>query len=534
MALSPRRLVAAGALLLCLLAGLGVRLHRLQFGAGPRLAAAALAQRSQALRLPEGRGEILDRNGLPLLDPRLRWVAIAFPALLRAPGALDEAAAVLGIDPARLADALRRNEPAVVADELSPAALQRLLERPVPGLVAHRRLVRRGPAAQAGHLIGWLRDSDGVPVSGLELQYDEWLRAARPPAVGAVVDALGRLLPGAGVREVAGARGGSLVLTIDARWQRAAEAALVRQGRRGAAVVLDPRSGELLAAASWPPLPQDWLNRATSAFPTGSVFKIVVAAAAWEEGLDGLDALPDPERGLLDLKAALVVSSNPAFQAVGRRLGGQRLLEYARRFGLGQVTELALPGEAPGSLPEPWELRVGDVGQLSIGQGPLTATPLQMAKAMAAVANDGVAMPLRVVREYRTPAGRPQSAGPEAAGAGQAPGRKRPPAPVRLVSADTARRVRDALEAVVAEGTGRDARVAGVTVAGKTGTAEAYDAEAGEWISHAWFVGYAPADAPQVVVAVFAQRGVSGGLTAAPVFAEIVAAGFGLDAIAER
>lgn len=538
--LSPRRAFAVAALLATLLAGLGFRLHRLQLRQGPALAAAALTQRAQALPSLDGRGDILDRNGLPLTDPRVSWSAIAFPALLRTPGALGRAAGALGLDPAALALALGRGEPAAVKSDLSHDEVERLRSAPVPGVAVQRRVVRRGPAVQAGHLIGVLRDADGAPLTGLELQYDAWLRPSRQRAIAVLVDARGRLLAGAGTRELAGGEGRPLMLTIDARWQAAVEGALRRHGDPSAAVVIEPRQGDVLAMASWPALPDDWLNRAISAYPTGSVFKPIVAAAAWEEGLDRLGPLPDPDRGPLDPHTALAVSSNPAFQALGQRLGGERLLAYARRFGFGRSTELGLPAEATGNLPEPWALRVGDLAQLSIGQGPLTATPLQLARAFAIIANNGLSVPLRVVREpaaeSRTSPAPPATTAPAPGATAIAPTAPATlaPAPARVISAATARMVQLALRAVTDEGTGQEARVPGISVAGKTGTAEAYDGDAGRWISHAWFVGYAPAESPRVVVAVFAQRGVSGGLTAAPLFADIVAAGFGLDGVASR
>lgn len=532
--MTPRlRIAAVGALLLGALALLAGRLAAIQIRDGPALAAAGLLQRAQVWRSDDGRGLLLDRHGLPLTDPRRLRAALAFPPPLSDTEPLTRAAAALSLPPEGVAGALRSRVPVVLKEGLSEAEVAELRRLALPGVAVVSRRVRQGPGALASHLLGHLRPADGVPLTGLELQYDHLLKPAARPAVAAFVDARGRLLEGIGVRELepslegagdplaagaVGGRGADLILTIDGLWQHAAEAALRRHGGRGAAVVLDPRSGELMAMASHPPAPQDWLNRATSAFPPGSVFKIVVAAALWEEGLDRLGPASDPERGSVDLGAALAVSSNAAFQEFGRRLGADRLLRYARAFGLGRRSDLQLPGEAPGALPQPWEVRVGDLSQLSIGQGPLTATPLQMAQVVAAIVNDGVRMPLRLVREARrggAPAPLPA--------AGE---------PVRVVSERTARLVREGLRAVTDFGTGREARVPGVAVAGKTGTAEAYDGELGGWVSHAWFVGYAPADRPQVVVAVFAQRGVSGGLTAAPLFAEIVATGLGLSATA--
>ena len=332
-------------------------------------------------------------------------------------------------------------------------------------------------------------------------------------------------------------RGADLILTLDARLQRAAVQAL--GDRRGAVVALDPKTGAILALTSWPrydpnQLDEEWsglvadenrplVDRAlTGRYPPGSVFKLVVAAAALQEGTVQPDTRFDDEGSWLvggfkvrnygdrafgehDFREAMAQSVNTTFAKVGTELGAARLARYASAFGVGEELPWRLGG-GTGSFPDPDGMDTAHVAQASFGQGEVLVTPIEMALITAGIANGGRIMaPYLVseVRDYRQTV--LERAEPRV---WQAP-----------ISADTAATLRDLMVGVVDHGTGAAAAVPGVSVAGKTGTAEV-----GAGDPHAWFVGFAPADDPQIVVAVVVENAGTGGGVAAPVARAVLAA----------
>jgi penicillin-binding protein 2 len=369
--------------------------------------------------------------------------------------------------------------------------------------------------------------------------------------------------------------GGRVTLTLDLDLQRAAyEAfdAIASAGEEpvsGAAVALDPRTGELLAMVSRPSFDpnvfagrldaQDWRaladdperplqNRAlTGQYPPGSTYKALVAVAGLAEGV----ITPETRffcpgsftlgrrtyrcwkregHGSVALHEALVRSCDVYFYQTGLAVGIDRLARYARAFGLGQVSGISLAGEKPGLVPtsawkerrfaEPWML--GETVSASIGQGYNLLTPLQLALAYSAIANGGRVMRPRLVLSLD---------GPEGPMLGE---------PIQVTSrlpVDNSHlaRVRLALAGVVQEpgGTGGRSRVPGVVVAGKTGTAQVVRLEHTEGMSedqiprryrdHAWFVAFAPAEQAEIAVAVLVEHGGHGGSAAAPVAQRILA-----------
>src|SRR5262245_65319791 len=235
----------------------------------------------------------------------------------------------------------------------------------------------------------------------------------------------------------------------------------------------------------------------------------------------------DHDRGALTLQEALQFSCNTFFYQLGLKLGPEKIVQMAEAFGLGRVTESGLTGERPGLVPSPaWKRETlkdkwhpGDTVSLAIGQGLITVTPLQVARFMAAVANGGTLWKPRLVDRVATADGRLiRQEAPQIQGRVEV-------APVIFEF------LHAALGAVVAEGTGKQARVPGLTVAGKTGTAQTHefrsDAERKRRDQdHAWFAGFAPIEEPQVVIVVFAERAGLGGQVAAPIAREVLKAVF--------
>jgi penicillin-binding protein 2 len=308
---------------------------------------------------------------------------------------------------------------------------------------------------------------------------------------------------------------------------------------------MDPRTGEILAMASSPSFDpnrfsagiseRDWrrlsqdrrnplLNRATaSAYEPGSVFKVVTGLAALQEGRTtpssrflcpgylqlGRWVFRDLQaHGVVDFTTGVAQSCNVMFWTLGRALGPQRLADYARQLGFGRPTEVDLPLEVAGVIPDPeYKQRTwreawypGDTLNMAIGQGFVLVTPLQVARALSAVANGGTLLQPRLARAVLSPDGRlVRTFPPKVQGSLQA-------SPFALAA------LRRGLEAVVERGTGQAARVEGLRVAGKTGSAETPRGR-----PHAWFAGYAPADQPRIVVVVLVEHGYRGGLSAAPI-----------------
>ena len=342
--------------------------------------------------------------------------------------------------------------------------------------------------------------------------------------------------------------GGGVVLTLDQAAQRAASQAM--GNKRGAVVALDPKSGAILAMVSTPSYEPErlsshdpasirayyqelterdddpLLNRAISqTYPPGSTFKVITAAAALEAGTAPDTRVPAPDQLVLPqttvplrnfggsrcddgrtqtLADALRVSCNTAFAQLGLDLGEQALREKAKAFGFEDdgltLTERVASSSIPSGLDPP------SLGQSAIGQRDVRTTPLQMALVAAGIANDGTVMKPYVVREVQAPdLTRLSVAQPETYR--------------EAVSPEVAEQLTSMMELVVTDGSARSAAIPGVRVAGKTGTAQHRPGAD----PHAWFIGFAPADDPQVAVAVIVENGGSlgseatGGAVAAPV-----------------
>jgi penicillin-binding protein 2 len=561
----------------------GGQLANLQILSGERLAALSDRNRLRLRPIAAPRGILFDRTGLPLVDNRPAFTLMVVPRDVPDLGALVERLAeLLQVPEAELRDRLTRVSP----DSPWPVRLSRGLtleevarveewRLELPGVTVDVEPQRAYPGIQfAAHLLGYVREAseadlgrdgmrrgDLVGQTGLERLHDAHLRG-RDGGEQVEVDAYGRLIRVLDRREPV--PGAHMWTTIDRRIQQAAEDAL--GARPGAIVVMDPRNGDVLALASHPAFPverfsrpldrETWLalvqdparpllNRAVQGiYPPGSLFKIVVAAA----GLQGQVITPfdrlscprqwmfggrpyhnweDRDRGALNLHEALEFSCNTFFYQLGLKVGPERIGQMAEAFGFGRGTESGLTGERAGLVPSPaWKRETlkdkwhpGDTVSLAIGQGLITVTPLQVARFMAAVANGGTLWKPRLVDRVVTADGRLiHEAAPEIQGRVEL-------APVIFDF------LREALGAVVSEGTGKQARVPGVSIGGKTGTAQTHEFRSDadrkrRDRDHAWFAGFAPLDEPQVVIVVFAERGGLGGQVAAPIARDVLKAVF--------
>jgi cell division protein FtsI/penicillin-binding protein 2 len=527
------------------LLGLGARCAHLQIIKSSELLDLARTQQEKEVVLDPHRGPIVDRNGKELA------LSLAVDSVYADPAEVGDLAAaarrlapVLGLRAGEVREHLEGGRHfAWLKRKITPDLRRRVEALKMPGIGFVRESRRYYPKRKlAAHVVGAC-GLDNQGLAGLEFAYDTAVRGTpgrmrflRDGRGGAVLDRT-RVEPTAGT---------GLALTLDEVIQHLAEreldAVMERTSARGAAaVVLQPRTGEILALASRPTYdPNSYSsaredarrNRAvTDFYEPGSTFKVVTAAAVLDLGRVRPDETiwcgngsivvarhrfneDSHPFGNLTFTEVLARSSNIGAITVARRLEPREFLDAIRSFGFGRKTGIELPGENPGMLRDLVAWSGLSQASLAIGQE-IGVTPLQLAAAVGVVAGDGVWVRPHVVQATFGPDGRRVPA------PGDGPGR-------RVISETTARTLRRMLQSVLgAEGTGRAAAVPGYSVGGKTGTAQ--KSEAGGGYSRdrhvAWFAGFVPADRPALVIVVMVDepKGPSyhGGAVAAPVFAHI-------------
>jgi cell division protein FtsI/penicillin-binding protein 2 len=534
-ALLQRRigLLFAAFLVLLLLAGL--RAFWLGTVRGSDLRSRALAQQVEQMDIPARRGTITDRNGTELAVSEDSITVYANPKVIRDPaGTASKLSPFLGVSYQKLLGAMSdRSRGFVYLARKLPLAkgtlVQKLKIQGIGSTTEPRRVYPQG--TMAAQLLGSV-GVDNYGLSGIEQSLEKRLHGTDGKRK-IVNDALGQ--PVSIVDEKRAQAGTDVRLTIDAAIQQRVESVLAGVGQtfnpKGAtALVLDPRSGEVLALANYPEAdpsspglgdPYARQNRAVQAsYEPGSTFKPMTVAGALEEHLMTPNTVFDipPQLQVADrtihdahdhgyesltVSQVLAQSSNIGAVKIGLRLGARNFDRYIRQFGFAGSTGIDLPGEAAGIVPRPKSYSGSSMGNLPIGQG-LAVTPIQMATAYQAFANRGVVHRPHVIASDR------------------APGH-------RVISASTAADVSRMLEGVLGPGgTAEEAKVAGYTLAGKTGTAEKPDPLTGGYSKSKYFasfIGFAPARNPRLLVAVMVdepQGSIYGGVVAAPAFEKIV------------
>ncbi|MBU1157659.1 MAG: penicillin-binding protein 2 [Proteobacteria bacterium] len=574
------------------------RLWYLQLLKGEHFRLLSENNRIRLVDLAPSRGLIFDAEGRLLADNRPAFTLAVIPEDVGDWAVLTRRLHnLVGLSPEEIAKARRAAQgappfkPVVLRNHLDrhQLALLETFRYELPGVKVLVRYQRAYLAPRmAAHVIGYLgeinkqelersnravyRMGDWVGRYGLEKSREQVLHGRRG-ARQVEVDAMGREIKL--IKEVPASRGADITLSINLDLQKAAAKAL--EGRAGAVAALDPRTGQVLCLYSSPTFdPNDFItgmstkqwkalaedpkhplkDRSISGmYPPGSTYKIITAAAGLAEKAINLTTrffcagqMPFGNRyyrcwaykkgghGYTDIHKAIRESCDVFFYKTGLKLGVDRLAKWARAFGLGRPTGISLPHESPGLVPdsqwkkkrfkEPWQ--DGETLSLAIGQSFTLVTPLQMARMTAVVANGGMLVTPTLVKTVTPPGGEPVPA-PE-------PVKTRVPiAPEHL---DT---IAKGLAAVVNEphGTARRARLPGIIVGGKTGTAQVVglkfeksfgDEENVPWKyrSHALFVAYAPVENPTIAVGVVVEHGGHGGSDAAPVATAVMRAYFGI------
>lgn len=521
------------------------RLVYLQVLESPKLAIEGLSGRVAEVSLGPERGDIFDRNGALLTNTVQTFCIIIFPAQVVDPyEAASQLVAFSGIDKNEMIKKIRQAQrPFKLQANITEKVAEAVNQLQIPGVLAVAEKSRYSYNSLAVHTTGYINVADNQGVSGIERMYDDILRGEQTEHVAALVDAGQQIIPGLGYTRLKLGNNlgpGNIILTIDSRIQKIVENIMDKHEIKGAVVIMKPSTGEILAIASRPKFDPTqienyltmktapFLNRALSAYQPGSIFKLVVAAAALENKVVRPDdTFFDPGyvdvsnrrfygwdyeqggRGKITFTDAMAYSSNPTFITVGLKLGSDKLISFARQLGFGKHTQLAFYGEADGNLPDSSQpIYPGELANLAIGQGTFEATPLQFACLVSTILNDGVKVEPYLVSRLVDSRGRSiKSFSPT-------PG-------VRVFSHQTAEDMKKMMAAVTRYGTGEEAYVPGVGSAGKTGSAETGRMQQGKSVNHAWFAGYAPLEKPQYAAVVFVEEGHSGGDVAAPIFREI-------------
>ncbi|MBI4517368.1 MAG: transpeptidase family protein [Deltaproteobacteria bacterium] len=544
MAAARGRIQATAAVFCVLLGAVIARAVYLTVIQGPNLKQLAVRQHQRRLAEPPSRGAILDRTGEALALTVDAAAVYLRPRELTGAQSVQALASALGLPQSTITAKTSSKSPFIWLDrQMSIDRWQALSELHLAGVGSEPSRRRHYPHGQlAAHVIG-LTNIDAQGIEGIELRHNRsLLRRVEPRAV--EHDAHGRPMMLSATQPERPQPGARIELTIDAAIQHVAETELAQavtahQAEAGAAVVLDPRTGEILALANVPTFDPNEAGKATAAarrnrivtdsFEPGSTFKTFTAAAALEAGLVkpddriycenghygvGRRVIHDHERyGWLSFAEVIQHSSNIGTAKIGERLGAARLAAAIEAFGFGKPTGVELPGEVSGLL-RPIE-RWGRIHLVttSFGQG-IAVTPLQLASAYGAIANGGLLLKPQVVQRVITEDGRVERA-------------PRPEVVRRVISLETAAALTTMLQRVVESGTGTKAAVAGFSVAGKTGTAQKVDPHTGRYSARgrmSSFVGFVPADDPRLVILVVIDtpKGVTyGGLVAAPVFRRI-------------
>ena len=504
--------------------------------------ARARRQQQRIIEVSPKRGVIYDRNGRELA------MSISVDSCFADPSEISDhpmvarlISRVIGLPPdviqRRLAETDSRYF-AWVARKIPPEMVERIQALNLKGIYFQKENKRFYPQQSlAAHVLGYV-DVDEHGQAGIEYSLDQRIRG-RPGLMLVLADARHRLFDSGSTNADSGS---SVVLTLDENIQFIAEKELAAgiaqsHAKAGVVVVQDPNTGEILALANWPAFnpnnhgdasDDQLMDRAVgAAYEPGSTFKLITLAGAIAERITRPSEVVDCQMGsivvagrlihdwhpfgLLTVADVLAHSSDVGAIKIGLRLGAPRFYRCIRAFGFGQPTGIELPGENRGLLRRPENWTASSIGSLAMGQE-ISATPVQMITAVSSIANGGLLCHPHIVREIRR-------------GASVEPARV--PDPRRALDATAAATLRQMMEGVVLEGTGRQAALNGYSVAGKTGTAQKIDPATGRYSATQYvasFIGFAPVNSPAVTILVAFDSPVGahhGGDVAGPVFRRI-------------
>jgi penicillin-binding protein 2 len=537
---TSKRMLAFGCIITFFMILLITRLYTIQVLMGEFYSNKAMLQQTLQIALNEKRGDILDRNGIPFTRAGEYGELIVFPGIIRNDNtAIEIINSLTGKDSKIILQGFEEAYGYIRLPVLYPnaEAEHKIDKGEVYGVILHKSYLRYDDNSLARHVIGHLRKSDNVPLSGIEKAFDHVLRPVSATTVDASIDARNQLVPGLGYRIAEPENSPSNVwLTLDYRIQAILEDVLDSyKGNFHGGLVVDASTGEILALASRPQYKQydpmdardeelSYLAIPFQQYPLGSIFKIVVAAAALENGLYSGDTILECTGGIqlgdnffkcharngglgkITLREAFAHSCNDSFIRIALEIGGDVIIEMSERLGFGTPIEIGLDNP-PGNLMKPEQYAGAGIANLALGQGTTLATPLQVADAMVSIVSNGIRKRLSLVKGMGTY----DKDSVEYLQMEQAE---------QILSPEVASEIAEWMEDVVDYGTGTrawDDSIGGT--AGKTGTPQVSgDPHSDE---HGWFAGYFPRKNPRYVIIIHSRERGGGGSVAAPVFLEV-------------
>ncbi|AZR73042.1 stage V sporulation protein D [Anoxybacter fermentans] len=501
----------------------------------------ALDQRLRELKVEPKRGIIYDRNGKELAVSGTAETVVANPAEIEDPEKTAKILAeLLVMKEEEVYNRITKDRASVyvkrkIDDEIA-AKIKALNLKGITFIEESKRYYPKGELA--AHILGFA-GIDNQGLDGLELTLDHYLRGV-PGRIAVERDATNRSLPNGIQKYFPPENGYNVYLTIDEVIQYLAERELERalttiKADAGTVIVMNPKTGEILALANRPAYdpnyftrysPALWRNIAVSnTYEPGSTFKIITAVTALEEGVVSVNdrffckgsivvagrtihCWKDGGHGSQTFAEVVQNSCNPGFVQVGQRIGAETLYKYIDAFGFGKKTGITLPGEAIGIRYALEDIGPVELATISFGHS-ISVTPIQLITAISAIANDGLLLRPQLVKEVRDSKGNLIKVFK--------------PEPIRqVISKETARLVRQLLSNVVEEGTGKNAQIEGYEIGGKTGTAQHYGDKRAYDSS---FIGFVPVDDPKLVILVVLYNVTSyphfGSQTAAPIFQRV-------------
>jgi cell division protein FtsI (penicillin-binding protein 3) len=538
---SPRlRWLVVWVLAVVWIAAVLARLSYIQLFCYSEYFAKAQRQQQRTFEISPKRGPIYDRQGRELA------VSIPMDSCFGDPGEIKDAAMVarllspiLNLPADELESKIRdAKTPVRLARRVPPETVQRVQDMNLRGVFFQKEYRRVYPQhALASHVLGYV-NVDEKGLGGIELSLDKQI-LGRPGRMMVMADGRRRRYDRS---EAAADPGATVILTIDETIQFIAEKELARvieesHAKNGSVVIQDPNNGQLLAVANWPTFdpndageyPDDVrMNRAVAAaYEPGSTFKMITLDGALESGLTNPSELIDCQMGsilvagrlihdhkpfgILSVRDVLAQSSDVGTIKIALRLGATRLYGKIRDFGFGQLTGVELPGENRGLLRPPENWSANSIGSIAIGQE-VSVTPIQIISAISAIANGGTLYRPRIVSDIQ---GGTLAAMQSGEGS------------VQVTDGKTAATLREMMESVILEGTGKPARLDGYTAAGKSGTAQKIDPATGHYSPNQYvasFVGFAPVNNPVITILVVLDSPVGlhyGGDVGGPVFKRI-------------
>ncbi len=541
-----RRLKACRFVFLFLLIMIAIKLFNIQAITGKQYSTEAAIQQSRNRIIYRERGDILDRNGISFTGRDTYWKAILQPVtLLNNPNALRIIADVLEFDSGYLKDQLSKDNLPYITN-ITAAQARAISDSSLIGISVIDLRKRYNEHTLAPHILGYIDESGAEGLAGIEKAYQNTLMRGGGVYAGILADAGNGFMNKLGYRiwNTMGKERLNIQLTLDYHIQSIVESIMDRMVDKGAVVLLDILTGDILAISSRPDFnpsniypslldeEQPLFNRALGTYTPGSIFKMITAAAALENdfspdityncpGYVELGSLKmkctsyeEGGHGNINMVQAFARSCNSYFINLGMEIGRDKILAMADKFGLGRNTGLENEGieESSGILPSYiGNASPAEIGNISIGQGEILVSPIQAANIASVIANGGLLNDVSLIKAIVN-------------NQGEKVRNVSIPTWSRVISKETAAALQGMMLLTVQSGTGKWADIGGHGgSAGKTGSAETGWVKDNRNILHAWFSGYFPVDCPRYALCVFIEDGQSGSSSAAPIFAEISA-----------